>query len=331
MRKSVSPLVVQISLAIIFDLLNGMRDSGNFVSTLISTHALSQRAALWMAAISQVSGPFIFGVAVANTFGKDLVKPGILTLDILIASLASAILWNLITLIAAIPSSSTHALVGGMCGAAFASAGIDSLEFTGILKILTSLVISPFLGLIVGFLTTRSVYFLAKNATPKINHIFNYGQILTGAILPIAYGANDTQKSMAFITMGLVAAGNLPTFQVPPWVMALSASVTSLGILLGGRRMVRALGSKLYRIRPVHGLSAQLTSVLIVLIASLSGAPLSSTQVVTSAILGAGSAIRLNKVRWGLAGQIANAWFLAIPVCASMAYLIVHLLDLLSL
>ncbi len=311
--------ILLITLNIIFDFLNGMRDSGNFVSTVISTHAMSQRRAVVVTAIVELCGPFIFGTAVAASFGRGLIDPEILTNRVLISALIGAILWNLFTLAISIPSSSTHALLGGILGAAIAGSGLPVVQSPGLIKILFSLLVSPALGLIGGYLVTRLVYFLAQNSHPKVNHLFNRIQVASAVMLALTYGANNSQKTMAVTTLGLIAAGQLVDFHVPLWVMLLSSASIATGILFGGQRMVRTLGGKFYRIRPVHGASAQVTSALVISIASILGYPVSSSQVVTSAILGAGAADRVNKVRWSIAGQIVEAWFLASPICALLA------------
>jgi PiT family inorganic phosphate transporter len=322
------PLFILISLNILFDFLNGMRDSGNFVSTLISTHAMSQRRSLLVTAFAEFCGPLIFGTAVAGAFGRGLVTPGVLSQKVLIAALAGAIIWNFFTLVISIPSSSTHALLGGILGAVIFASGVGVIQVQGLLKILVSLVLSPTLGILGGYIILRLIYFLAQNASPKINQTFNRLQVTSAILLALTYGANDAQKTMAVTTLGLIAAGKLTEFNVPLWVMLLSAGTISAGILFGGQRMVRTLGSKFYRIRPVHGASAQMTSAIVVIFASIFGYPVSSSQVVTSAILGAGSADRINKVRWGVAGQIVEAWFLAVPVCAGLSAGIYWLLSL---
>lgn len=312
-------LIILIAIALVFDFLNGLHDSSNIVATMISSRALSPRTALLMTAVAEFCGPFIFGVAVATTIGQDLISPGALTMQAIFAALLSAILWNVITWWAGIPSSSSHALIGGIIGAVGAEAGLLALNPRGLGKVLVALFVSPIIGLVAGYLFTKLVFWLARGASPRINWFFKRSQILTSLALALSHGTNDAQKTMGIIALALVTAGYLPHFHVPIWVIALSAGAIAIGTAFGGWRLIRTLGGKFYRIRPVHGFSAQLTSASVILGASLLGGPVSTTQVVSSAIVGAGSAERLNKVRWGVAGNIATAWLLTIPCTALTA------------
>jgi PiT family inorganic phosphate transporter len=270
-------------------------------------------------AVAEFSGPFIFGVAVAKTIGEDLVVPGSITLEVILAALLSATLWNLLTWFLGIPSSSSHALVGGILGAVGVGVGLDAIQLSGLEKVLIALFVSPIIGLVFGFLFTRLVFFLARGASPGINWFFKRSQIITAIALALSHGTNDAQKTMGIITLGLVSTGYLSRFQVPAWVIALSAGAIALGTALGGWRLIKTLGGKFYKIRPVHGFSAQVASASVILGASLVGGPVSTTQVVSSAIMGVGSAERLSKVRWGVAGNIAVAWVVTIPATALVA------------
>ena len=312
-------LIVLIAIALVFDFLNGLHDSSNIVATVISSRALPPRTALLMTAMAEFCGPFIFGVAVATTIGQDLVSPGALTMQAIFAALLSAILWNVITWWAGIPSSSSHALIGGIIGAVGAEAGLMALNSRGLGKVLVALFVSPIIGLVAGYLFTKLVFWLARGSSPRINWFFKRSQILTSLALALSHGTNDAQKTMGIIALGLVTAGYLPEFRVPLWVIALSAGAIAIGTAFGGWRLIRTLGGRFYRIRPVHGFSAQLTSASVILGAALLGGPVSTTQVVSSAIVGAGSAERPNKVRWGVAGNIATAWLLTIPCTALTA------------
>jgi PiT family inorganic phosphate transporter len=305
-----------ILLSSFFDLLNGLRDASNFVSTIISTRTLSPRKALAMAAVSEFSGPFIFGVAVARTFGRDLVAAHTITVEMILAALVSGILWNLATLALGIPSSSSHAFLGGILGAVILGAGPQAILIGGLSKIMIALFISPLLGLVIGYLITQAVYLLSRQASPRVNHLFRLGQIPAAIGMAMGYGANDAQKTMGMITLALVTTGYLDHFQVPIWVEALSAGSIAVGMAIGGWSLIRTLGGKFYNIRPVHGFSAQAAAALVVLSAAVLGGPASTTQVVTSSILGAGSAERVNQVRWNVAGGIVMAWLLTIPICA---------------
>lgn len=302
-----------IAVALIFDFLNGFHDSSNIVATMISSRAFRPRVALGMTAIAEFSGPFIFGVAVAKTIGEDIVASGTITVEVILAALLSATLWNLFTWFLGIPSSSSHALIGGIIGAVGAGAGLKAIQISGLEKVLIALFTSPIIGLAAGYLFTKLVFFLARGASPRINWFFKRSQLITAIALALSHGANDAQKTMGIITLGLVTTGYLPQFQVPSWVIAISAGAIALGTAFGGWRLIRTLGGKFYKIRPVHGFSAQVASATVILGASLLGGPVSTTQVVSSAVMGVGSAERLSKVRWGVAGNIAVAWMVTIP------------------
>ncbi len=306
-------LIIIICLALAFDLLNGMNDSSNIVATMISSRALPPRTALWVTAVCEFSGPFIFGVAVAKTIGHDIVLPETINEGVIIAALISAILWDLLAWRLGLPCSSTHALVGGLIGAVAAGASWQAIQIPGLIKVFVALFASPIVGLLAGFLLTRLVYALCWDASPRVNWIFKRGQIISSVALALSHGTNDSQKTMGIITLALMTGGYLSTFEVPIWVVIMCAGVIALGTGLGNRRMIRTLGSKFYKIRQVHGFNAQASSALVILIASLVGGPVSTTQVVSSSIMGVGAAERLNKVRWGVAGEIATAWLLTIP------------------
>lgn len=321
-------LIILVILAVFFDFLNGFHDSSNIVATIIFSRALSPRLTLLLVAVAEFCGPFIFGVAVAKTIGEGLVPPHLVSTAVILAALSSAILWNLFTWFFGIPSSSSHALIGGILGSVAAGAGWTVIQIEGVYKILFALLVSPVLGLILGFLFTRLVFFLARSASMKINWFFKNAQIITGVTLALSHGANDAQKTMGIITLGLVTSGVISQFEVPIWVIALSAGAISLGTAFGGWRLIRTLGARFYRIRPVHGFCTQITSTAIILGAAMIGGPVSTTQVVSSAIMGAGSAERINQVRWGVAREIGTAWLLTIPVNAIMGALMVRLFSL---
>lgn len=313
------PIILLIAIALVFDFLNGLHDSSNIVATMISSRALAPRKALAITALAEFSGPFVFGVAVARTIGNDVVVPGTITIGVIFAALAGAIVWNLLTWFFGIPSSSSHALIGGIIGAVIAGAGLSTIRVSGLEKVLIALFTSPILGLIAGYFFTKLVFFLARGASPRINWFFKRSQILTAVALALSHGTNDAQKTMGVITLGLVTTGYLSEFHVPLWVVAISASAIALGTFFGGWRLIRTLGGKFYKIRPIHGFSTQVTSTTVILGAALLGGPVSTTQVVSSAIMGVGSAERLSKVRWGVAGDIAVAWLLTIPATALVA------------
>jgi PiT family inorganic phosphate transporter len=312
-------LIAVIVLALCFDFLNGVHDSSNIVATMISSRAFSPRVALGTIAIAEFSGPFIFGVAVANTIGHEVVDPDTITTTIVLAALSSAILWNLLTWFLGFPSSSSHALVGGIIGAVSVGAGWQAIRLQGLWKILIPLFTSPIIGFGVGYLLLRLLMQLSWNATPRINDLFKRSQLVTGVALALSHGTNDSQKTMGVITLALVTGGYLKVFAVPTWVIAMCAGMIALGTATGGWRLIRTLGGKFYKIRPIDGLSSQLTSALVIIGASLVGGPVSTTQVVSSSILGVGTAERANKVRWGVAQEIVTAWILTVPASALVA------------
>lgn len=309
-------LIFVIILAVIFDFLNGIHDSSNIVATMIASRAFRPQAALALTATAEFLGPFLFGVTVAKTIGDEVAQSTALNLDVIVACLVGAIVWNILTWFFGIPSSSSHALIGGIVGAVMAGAGFNAIKLQGLEKVLIALFTSPLIGFAFGFVITRLIYFLARNATPNVNWFFKNGQFVTALGMAFSHGTNDAQKTMGIITLSLVISGYIPDFRVPFWVIAISASAIALGTALGGWRLIRTLGGKFYKIRPVHSFSTQLTSGIVILTASALGLPVSTSQVVSSAIIGVGSSERFGKVRWSVAQEIVTAWFITIPASA---------------
>jgi PiT family inorganic phosphate transporter len=314
-----SLLIAVILLGVIFDFLNGIHDSSNVVATMISSRAFSPQVALGATAMANLIGPFIFGVAVADTIGKGIVAPGDISTQVILAALLSAILWDLLTWYLGFPSSSSHALIGGIIGAVMMKAGWQAIEIKGLEKVLIPLFTSPIIGFVLGFILLRLILILSWKATPRINGFFKRSQILTGIVLALSHGTNDAQKTMGVLTLALVTSGYLSKFAVPLWVIFLCAGMIALGTAVGGWRLIRTLGGRIYKIKPVDGFASQLTSALVILGSSLLGGPVSTTQVVSSSILGVGAGERANKVRWGVAQEIAMAWLLTIPATALVA------------
>lgn len=312
-------IITVVVLALLFDFLNGIHDSSNIVATMISSRSFSPRVALGVTAIAHFFGPFIFGVAVAETIGHEIVLPETISLQVILAALVGAILWNLLTWYLGIPSSSSHALIGGFIGAVFVGTGWQAIQMSGLSKVMIALFTSPIIGLVVGYILTKLIFLLCWNAKPSINAVFRRGQVVTAVALALSHGANDAQKTMGIITMALVTGGYLASFAVPFWVIFACASMIALGTSLGGWKLIRTLGAKFYKIRPIHGFSSQLASAIVILGNSLVGGPVSTTQVVSSAIMGVGAGERINKVRWGVATEIGTAWLLTIPATAAMA------------
>ena len=306
-------VIIVIILSLVFDFLNGVHDSSNVVATMISSRAFSPKLALGVTAIANFIGPFVFGVAVAETIGHDIVAPESINEQVLIAALLSAIVWNLLTWFFGFPSSSSHALIGGIIGAVMLSAGWEAIQLSGLEKILIALFASPIIGFIFGFIILRLILRLSWKATPRINTLFKKSQLFTAIALALSHGTNDAQKTMGIITLALVIGGYLQKFIVPLWVIVICAAIIALGTALGGWKLIRTLGAKFYKIRPVDGFASQLAGASVIIGASLVGGPVSTTQVVSSAIMGVGAADRVNKVRWSVGQEIAMAWLLTIP------------------
>jgi PiT family inorganic phosphate transporter len=300
-------IIMTISLALLFGFLNGMHDSRNVVSTIISSRAYSPFTALGVTILAEFSGPFIFGVAVANSIGRGIADPNANSLQVILAALMSSVLWNLVTWKLGIPSSSSHALIGGIIGAALNHAGVQAIQAGGLLKILFSLFVSPVIGFFIGYILLKIILALCVNATPRINHFFRRSQIVTALALGLSHGGNDGQKTIGIITLALVTGGYLQSFQVPFWVIAVCAGALAFGTFTGGWLLIRRPGNSFYKIRPVDAFSTQVASAVIIIGASLLGGPVSATQVINTAIMGVGAAERANKVRWGIARDIVTA------------------------
>lgn len=314
-------LALFIFAALLFGFLNGFNDSAAIVATVISSRAMSPRRALAINALAHLTGPFLFGAAVAMTIGHQVLAEQATTLPVALSALLAAILWGLLSWRMGVPSSSSHALIGGLVGAAVVGQGADALLLPGLLKVLLSLLISPLVGLLIGYVLMKAILFLARAATPRINRFFRQAQVLTMTALALGHSANDAQKAMGLIAMALLAAGVVERFTIPPWVVAACAGAMAMGASLGGWRIIRTLGGRFYKIRPVHGFASQAAAAGVILGAALLGGPVSAMHVISTVILGVGSAERVSKVRWEVAGQIVAAWLLTIPATAVLAAL----------
>lgn len=321
-------IIVLVALALIFDFLNGFHDSANVVATMISSRAMTPTAALVITSVGNFIGPFVFGVAVAKTIGQDVASPNSITISVVLAALLSASIWNLLTWYFGIPSSSSHALIGGIVGAVLIGSGWGALKVEGLTLVGVALFLSPVLGYILGQIAMRVSLWAVRNASPRANMFFKYGQIPTAFTLALSHGTNDAQKTMGIITMGLVVLGYQSSFIVPWWVILTSATAIGIGTAAGGWRIIRTLGGKFYKIRPIHSFTSQLSSMLVILAASLVGGPVSTTHVVSSSIIGVGAAQRRSQVRWGVLGDILIAWFLTVPAAAGIAAGLYLLIDL---
>jgi PiT family inorganic phosphate transporter len=311
-----------VLIVMVFDYTNGFHDAANIVASVIASRAMTPVQAILVVATFEFLGPLLGGTAVANTIGKFVNLDGvdaILALQILVCGLCGAIAWNLLTWWRGIPSSSSHALVGGLIGAVAVSVGTDHIELGGVLKVITALVLSPLIGFWAGFLLHRFVLGLLRGARPAINRNLRNAQWLTAAGLAFSHGANDAQKSMGILTLVLLLGGFIDKFAVPFWVMLACALAMTLGILSGGWRIVRTLGFAIYKVRPVHALDSQLTSAAVIFAASAVGAPVSTTHVVATSIMGIGASERPKAVRWAKAREIATTWVITIPGAATVS------------
>ena len=319
----VSPVLIAIiALAVVYAFMNGMNDSSSIVATMISSRAMAPRAALAITAVAEFMGPFIFGIAVAKTIGRGIVSSDMISTQVILAAMLAAVLWNLLTGFLGLPSSSSHALIGGLIGAVVMGAGWQAIHLAGLGKILIPLFVAPVIGFLIGMIVLRIIVRLCWDASPMINESFKRYQILTVIALGLSHGSNDAPKTMGVITLALLTEKYLNAFVVPTWVILLSALAISAGTAVGGQRLIRTVGGKFYKIQPLDAFSAQLASAMVTVTASLLGGPVSATQVVSSAVMGVGTAERPNKVRWKIAQDIATTWILTIPATALAAALI---------
>lgn len=317
-----------LSLAIVYGYLNGIHSSASVVSTTIASRAIHPHLALVLAACSIALGPFLLGSAVANTIAVEFISPQAITTKVVIAALVGAILWCSISLWLRIPSSISQSLFGGLIGASWAGFGLSAIQSSGFHKILIALFVSPILGLFIALWLVRIIYFFSQWADPHINRWFNRGQILVSLLMGIAFGANNGQIIIAVILLGIMATGNRHSNYIPQWVEIISALTIGLGTLTGGMRLIRTLGGKFYKIRPIHGFGAQLASVMVIFSSASLGGPVSASQVVISSILGAGSADRIQKVRWSMAQHIMMGWLLTLPSSALFAIIVYQIVRL---
>ena len=330
MTVSLSFLVL-CGLTFLFGFFDGFHGSANVVATAVYSRALRLEPLLLLAAVSVFIGPFIFGMAVAETIGKELAAPHFFTMPVVTAAVASAMIWKWVTARLGLPSSGSHALVGGLVGAVWTANGLGVLQSAGLIKVVAALGLSPLIGLVGGNLMMRLLVFLMRGATPAVNTYLRWGQIGTAVSLGLSHGTNNAQKAMSIIALGLVAEGRLTDFAVPLWVVAGCAGSLALGTLWGGRRIIQTVGGRFYKIRPIHGFSAQTTSTIVMIAVTLWGGPVSTTQVVSSSIIGVGAADRLSKVRWHVFYSIGAAWVLTVPATMLMAALLYFLLNFLIL
>lgn len=312
-----------IVLALAFDFLNGFHDAANSIATVVSTRVLSPRRAVIWAAFFNFIAFLVLGLHVANTIGKGIIDIAIMDQAIIFGTLIGACAWDVITWYFGLPTSSSHALIGGMIGAALVKAGPKSLVWHGILKTAAFILVSPTVGLMLGFGLGVVVYRIFRKSTPlKVDHIFRKGQLLSAALYSTGHGGNDAQKTMGIIASLLFSAGLLGgEFHIPFWVVIACHGAIALGTMFGGWRIIKTMGQKIAKLRPVDGFCAESAAAIALFSASRFGIPVSTTHTITGAIVGIGSLRRLSAVRWGVAGQIVWAWILTIPCSAAISAL----------
>ncbi len=312
-------LLLTIVLALVFDFSNGWHDCANAVATVVSTRVLSPLAAVLLAGTLNIAGAF-FSTAVAKMIGAGIVYPDAITNTVVAAAMGGAILWNLFTLILGLPTSSSHALIGALVGAALAHGGFATVQFQGLRSILEAMVMSPLLGFVVGLLIMVLVSWTFFRVPRGVaTRLFSRLQLLSASFMAFSHGANDAQKVMGIITLALVSSGQLTTSEVPTWVIIACALAMGLGTMVGGWRIVRTLGMKIVKLEPVHGFAAETSAATVLLFTAHFGLPVSTTHTITSSILGVGASKRLSAVRWGVTAKILSAWIFTLPGAASLA------------
>jgi PiT family inorganic phosphate transporter len=313
-------LIAVLVLAVAFDYINGFHDTANAIATSVSTRALKPGWAILMSAAANFTGALV-GTEVAKTVGSGLIDTNVESQTVIAAALIGAIAWNLLTWRLGIPSSSSHALIGGLLGAAAASAGFAAWQMDGVVnKVIVPLVGSPIVGFTIGLVLMIIIFNVFRRAHPaRLNGTFRRLQVLSAAYMAFSHGSNDAQKTMGIMTLALVTAGVQATFEPPLWVILTAATAISLGTAAGGWRIIKTMGTKVVKLDPVHGFAAETTAATVIFGASQLGMPVSTTHVISSAIMGVGSSDRLKTVRWGVARSIVVAWILTLPAAGSMA------------
>jgi len=325
-------VILVIAVALIFDYINGFHDAANSIATVVSTRVLKPGQAVVWAAFFNFIAAFVFGTAVAKTVGSGMVDITIVTTSVILAGLIGAIVWDLITWYYGLPTSSSHALIGGYAGAAVAKVGMVALIPSGWTKTLLFIVLAPGFGFILGFLFMVAVYWICRDIAPsRVDGYFRKLQLLSAAAYSLGHGGNDAQKTMGIIAGALYAGGYLSEFTIPFWVVMAAHAAISLGTLAGGWRIIYTMGSKITRLQPVGGFAAETAGAVSLFTATALGVPVSTTHTITGAIIGVGSTRRLSAVRWGIAGQIVWAWILTIPASAGIAAIAFYILHAIGL
>jgi len=313
-------VILTVIIAVLFDISHGWNDSANAIATVVSTRVLSPAAAVFLAAFMNVIGAFAT-TAVAKTIGKGIVDPAAITSLVVAASLLAGFGWNALMTVVGMPVSASHALIGSLMGSATAFGGLGVLNLAGLSKIFTALLVSPFLGLLIGYFLMRLIIrFLGGYSPSAINRNFGKLQILSSSFMAFGHGSNDAQKVMGIITLALFSGGYISSITVPLWVIFLCAGAMGLGTAMGGWKVIKTVGVNMLKLEPVHGFAAETAATAVILSSSLTGLPVSTTHVITSSIMGVGATRRLSAVRWGVAGKIVMAWVFTLPACFLMAY-----------
>ena len=317
-----------IIIALFFDFVNGFHDAANSIATVVGTRVLKPLQAVSLAAVANFIGPFVFGVAVATTIGKGIINPDFVTIYIIIGALIGAIIWDLITWLLGLPSSSSHALVGGVLGAGIAGAGTQAVIFGGLEKVAIGIVVSPIVGLITAFLlATLIITIFAKKKPRIVNSVFGRLQLISSTYFSLTHGANDGQKTMGIIALILLTEGIITSFEIPFYVILMAALAISVGTFLGGWRIVKTMAVKITQLKPYQGFAAETGGASILAVLAWLGIPASTTHAISGAIMGAGAVKRMSAVRWGIGKRIVWAWIITIPASATIAYvstLIIH-------
>ena len=318
MLDSMAFVIFLVIVALFFDFLNGFHDSANSISTVVSTRVLSPKYAVIWAAFFNFAAVFFVGTAVANTVGKGIIHLDIVDNLLILSALAGAIVWNIATWYYGLPSSSSHALIGGLIGAGIAKAGTGTLVWSGIAKTTIFIIVSPAIGMTLGFVFMVISLNLNRNSNmARSDKLYRKLQLVSAAVYSLGHGMNDAQKTMGIIAMALFSKGLLGnTFHIPIWVIIACYTVISLGTMFGGWRIVKTMGTKITKLRPIGGFSAETAAACSIIGASIAGIPVSTTHTITGAIVGVGATKRLSAVRWGVAGNIIWAWILTIPISA---------------
>jgi PiT family inorganic phosphate transporter len=314
-------VVFIVLVALLFDFINGFHDAANSIATVVSTRVLTPLQAVAWAAFFNFVAAFGFGVGVATTVGKGVVHSSVVDQWVILAGLTGAIVWGLVTWYGGLPTSSSHALIGGFAGAAVAKAGFGALVTAGLVKIGIFMVLAPLLGLILGFALMLAIVWLFRGATPgRVDRVFRRAQLVSAAAYSLGHGTNDAQKTMGIIAVLLFSTGHLgPTFYVPYWVILAAHAAIGLGTLSGGWRIVKTMGMRITKLRPVGGFCAETAGAITLIGTAFAGIPVSTTHTITGAIMGVGSLQRFSAVRWGVAGNIIWAWLLTIPASGLVA------------